>query len=205
MKINHKPSTESVRLQILREILTTGEESVLSVGHSNAIIAAGVTAFDDCAIVDINNTTSLVIGMDFIRGTGFDMFELGIMDYYDVGYYLIIANLSDVASMGAQPIGITTVVRYPKDMTDNQFRDIFRGMKDASDKYNVPIIGGDTGGYQLTVVAATAFGITDKGKYLLRSGVQQGDILCVTGNIGIPVTALAYFKHAHNHGFTLTS
>jgi thiamine-monophosphate kinase len=38
----------------------------------------------------------------------------------------------------------------------------------------------------------------------LRSGAKRGDLLCVTGQIGLPITALAYFNRARHLGFSLS-
>lgn len=166
-------------------------------------LAISVKDLDDCAVYDFDGKLSLVVGSDFVRGTGFNMFRMGYMNYYDIGYYLVIANLSDIAAMGAEPIGITTIIRYTKDLTDEQFLELTRGIHEAARKYTVPVIGGDIGGYEESVLSATALGITDKGRYLLRRNVKKDDLLCVTGYIGIAETALAYFKVAKPAGLRL--
>lgn len=56
-----------------------------------------------------------------MRGPKFRLFEAGYLDEYDLGYYLAAANFSDIAAMGATPIGLLTVVRYPPDMSDDVF------------------------------------------------------------------------------------
>jgi thiamine-monophosphate kinase len=157
---------------------------------------------DDCALLKISEKESLAITSDFIRGSGFYRFELGLLNYFDVGYYLISANLSDIASVGARPLGLTTVIRYA-DMDDTDFREVFNGMKTSADVHNVQIIGGDIGGHKADVFVATAFGIVDTEKALLRKNVKDDDLLCVTGVIGRPITALTYFKEVKNYGFSL--
>ncbi|MEO1053379.1 MAG: thiamine-phosphate kinase [Bacteroidota bacterium] len=178
-------SSEDIRLRLLKEILKPSiSESIL-----------GVESMDDAALVRISDEESLVIASDFIRGSGFYLFTLGYLSYYDVGYYLVSANLSDIAAMGARPTGLTTVIRYTKSMSDDQYLEIFKGMQEACTRYCVSIVGGDTGGYAEDVFCATAFGIMKSKNALLRKNVKEGDSLCVTGGyLGLPISAIIYFK-----------
>ena len=167
-------------------------------------ITTGVESMDDCAILKITDNVSLAVTSDFVRGSGFTLFELGQLDYYDVGYYLISANLSDLASVGAKPLGLTTIVRYADKMNEADFQSVFNGMKDSADRFNVPIVGGDIGSYKADVFAATAFGLVDSGTAMLRKNVQDGDLLCITGTVGKAITALTYFKEVKAKGLILS-
>jgi thiamine-monophosphate kinase len=128
---------------------------------------------------------------------------LGYLNYFDLGYYLIAANISDMAAMGCRPSGLLTVVRYSKRMADADFVEVFRGMRRAADDYQTVIIGGDTGGYVADVFSATAFAIVDRGKYLSRHGLRAGDFVCVSGPIGGGIGALTYFKELKPKGATI--
>jgi thiamine-monophosphate kinase len=191
-------SDESVRLNILKNILADTNDNL----SQNVIVS--VESMDDAALIRISDEQSLVIASDFVRGSGFYLFELGYLNYFDVGYYLIAANVSDIAAMGAKPLGLTTVIRYAKSMTDEEFQQIFDGMKTAADCFSVKIVGGDIGGHSADVFAATAFGLVKNDLALLRKNVQDNDLLCVTGKIGIPITALTYFKEVKQQGFSLS-
>src|SRR5262249_43389288 len=98
----------------------------------------------------------------------------------------------------------TTVVRYPDTLEDSDFTQIIQGINEAASHYNTPVIGGDIGGYVEVVLAATAFGIAESGKYLKRRGTLETDVLCVTGYLGLPSTALIYFTRAKNEGLILS-
>src|ERR1700722_5576220 len=144
-----KISDEQLLLSVIRNILQYEGRSDLPLG---------VESMDDCALIKISDEDSIAISSDFIRGSAFTLFQLGLLSYFDVGFYLVSANLSDLASMGATPIGLSTIVRYA-DMDDNDFADVFKGMKAAADIHNAQIIGGDIGSYKADVLAATAFGL----------------------------------------------
>ena len=196
-------SDEHSRLEILRNILKDSP-SLNTLGLPVQLVM-GAEAADDCAVYDLPGNLSLVIGMDFVRGTGFVLFQAGHLNYFDVGYYLIVANLSDIAAMGATPIGLTTAIRYTETLTDDHFAQLLTGMKAAADFYETPIVGGDIGGYNEMVLAATALGITERGRYLTRRSTVPGDILCTTGYLGLASTAIVYFNKAKKAGLHLSS
>lgn len=197
-RTNDAMSDERTKLAILKRVLSNAQPV-----QKDGPVLLGVDAQDDAAVVRLSKSSDLVISSDFIRGTGFYLFQLGHLDHFDVGYYLVIANLSDLAAMGAKPIGLTTVIRYGPDQTDEQFEKIFLGIRAAADKYDVIVVGGDTGSYHADVFVATAFGLAQDNGVLLRSGARNGDLLCVTGTVGLPITAIAYFKRAKNLGLSL--
>ncbi len=191
-------SDEQQRLEIIRHILNVQSGEILPMR-----LVSGTEDADDCAVYDLPGNLSLVVGMDFVRGTKFVLFQEGYLDYFDVGYYLVVANLSDIAAMGAIPTGLTTVIRYPDTLEDADFIQILQGIKEAAAVYKTPIVGGDIGSYDEMVLAATAFGITEQGRYFRRRGTIEEDVLCVTGDIGLPATALVYFTRAKKEGFAL--
>ncbi|HET6842996.1 MAG TPA: thiamine-phosphate kinase [Candidatus Angelobacter sp.] len=192
-------SDELTRLSILKNLLgadlpTPGKKRVL----------ISVADMDDGALIEMSQNESLVVSSDFVRGPHFYLAELGYLNYFDLGYFLIVANLSDIAAMGASPIGLTTIVRYTKDLSDEDFSQVFRGIKAAADKYSVQVVGGDIGEYACTVLAATALGVVNPEHALRRNGASPGDLLCVTGNIGLPITAIMYFKEWKKKGMNFT-
>ncbi len=193
-------SGEQKRLETVRRVLA---KQTLQEPNIPVQLIVDARDADDCAVYDFPGDLSLVIGTDFIRGTGFALFQQQLLDYFDIGYYLVIANLSDIAAMGATPIGLTTVVRYNDTLEDRDFLHLLEGIKEAASFYNTPIVGGDIGGYAEVVLAATAFGITERGKYLQRKGTLERDLLCITGQPGLAATALAYFTRAKKNGLHL--
>jgi len=59
-------------------------------------------------------------------------------DPYGAGLTAILANINDVAAMGGVPLGIVNTVVGPQEVTS----EVMRGMGDAAQMYDVPIIGG---------------------------------------------------------------
>lgn len=191
-----KYSDESHRLRNvvvpLLSTMTSGAKFSAAGGDASFHIGAG--QLDDCAVLDFHGEVSFVIGSDYVRGPKFALYEQGILNEYDLGFYLVMANVSDIAAMGALPIGLLTIVRYPLDLSDDQFELIMKGIRDAAQLCNAVIVGGDIGEAERVILAATAFGICEKGKYLLRSQARDGDLICVTGPVGTPGAAVAYYR-----------
>ncbi|SNT56516.1 thiamine-phosphate kinase [Actinomadura meyerae] len=158
-----------------------------------AELIAGADAQDDCAVFEIDGPMEIVVGSDYVRGPKFQLYELGHLSNYDIGYYLAMANLSDIAAMGALPIALLTVVRYPRSLPDDDFTALMEGIRDACRQVGTPNVGGDIGSAERIILSASALGIVERGGSLLRTGARPGDRLCVTGPTGIAASAQRYF------------
>lgn len=94
-------------------------------------------------------------------------------------------NLSDVAAMGAEPLGILVAACFPKDAGAAWIEAFARGLSEDVHAYNCPVLGGDTvatpGPATITV---TALGCAPAGGELRRDGAREGDVLMVTGSLG---------------------
>src|SRR5262249_40185206 len=97
--------TEARRLAIIMETLRM-HPAATATGLEASV---GVLQRDDCAVLPFNSDYDMVFGSDFVRGEGFILFKKGILSRREIGYYLIGANVSDLAAMGATPLGITVV------------------------------------------------------------------------------------------------
>jgi thiamine-monophosphate kinase len=192
-------STEERRIRSILDLLA--QYPAKSGSGLNA--TAGLLALDDCAVIPISSDIDLVFGSDFIRGEGFHLFKRGILSWRDVGYYLVGANVSDLAAMGAAPLGIVVVLRYTSKMTDEDYKEIMEGILMACSDFEIPLLGGDSGGYDSSVLSAAAVGVCPHSKAMLRSQGRAGDALFVTGDVGLAGAALAYFTRAREEGIKL--
>ncbi|MEV3927665.1 thiamine-phosphate kinase [Actinomadura coerulea] len=170
----------------------TGWSKRLRIG-GRADLIAGADAQDDCAVFAIDGPMELVVGSDYVRRPGFQLYEQGYLSNYDIAYYLAMANFSDIAAMGALPIALLTVVRYPRSLPDEDFTALMEGIRDACRQVGAPNVGGDIGSAERIILSASAVGIVERGGSLLRTGARPGDRLCVTGPTGIAASAQRYF------------
>jgi thiamine-monophosphate kinase len=200
-------SDEPTRVsQIMTEFLggQSGALTAMADGQKARLII-GADDKDDCAAYDLDGPVTLVIGSDYVRGPKFALYEMGLLSNFDIGYYLVAANVSDIAAMGAIPIGVLTVVRYPNDLDDEEFKLIMAGIHQASIDFGTHNVGGDIGQAERIILSGTAIGLAEKGKVLTRSGASAGDLLCVTGPCGMLGAAVAYFPKKESRGWKLPS
>jgi thiamine-monophosphate kinase len=189
--------------QLVSEFLSSQSETDLEVDGLDVKLSLGADAKDDCAVYDIGAPLSLVAGSDYIRGPKFILYEMGLLSDFDIGYYLVAANVSDVAAMGATPIGVLSVIRYPHELNDAGFRQIMAGIHQACTDFGTLNVGGDIGNAERLILSGTALGVCRPGKVLKRSGARPGDLLCVTGPCGLLGAAVAYFPRRHTFPRTL--
>ncbi|MFY1674008.1 thiamine-phosphate kinase [Plantactinospora sp. WMMB334] len=205
MPLNVTYSDEPTRIAKLVDAYLAGQSgSVLGDGDGpHATLTVGADVRDDCAVYDLPGPVTLVVGSDYVRGPKFVLYEHGLLTNVDIGYYLVAANVSDIAAMGAAPIGVLTVVRYPHDLDDGGFLDIMAGIHQACTDFGTLNVGGDIGNAERIVLSASAIGLCRTGTALTRRGAQPGDQLCVTGPCGVLGAAVAYYLKRVANGWSL--
>lgn len=98
---------------------------------------------------------------------------------------LLRVNFSDLAAMGALPLGHLVTLAAPKDTPDAWFADFARGLAKDGAQFGSSLLGGDTTSTSGPVVlSATVLGHAGPGRALRRSGARPGDGIWVTGTIG---------------------
>lgn len=107
------------------------------------------------------------------------------MTYFQMGYKSVVVNVSDLASMGAENIGFLLNIAIPKDTALDDFDDLICGVIRACDDYHIPLIGGDTNEANEIILSGTAIGQVDKDKALMKYGFKEGDLVCITGELGL--------------------
>ncbi|MFB6201493.1 MAG: thiamine-phosphate kinase [Halorhabdus sp.] len=109
---------------------------------------------------------------------------------YTAGWRAVGASLSDVAAMGADPIGAVAVYGAPTFEYDAVLSFI-DGARDVCDLVGGAYVGGDLDEHAEFTVATAAIGRADDP--VRRSGASPGDRLCVTGTLGRSGAALKLF------------
>ncbi|MDX2099682.1 MAG: thiamine-phosphate kinase [Leptolyngbyaceae cyanobacterium bins.59] len=159
---------------------------------------------DDGAVLAWNDppgkTSSLVITTDLlVDGVHF---SLGLAtpgvhttSPEDAGWRAAAANLSDLAAMGAQPIGITVGLGLPGEVPIAWVEEIYQGLVSCLHPHNTPIVGGDVCRSPIFTVAITAFGRVAPPLAIRRSAAQVGDAIVVTGLHGASRAGLQLLLH----------
>jgi len=99
----------------------------------------------------------------------------------DTGWRAAAANLSDLAAMGASPLGITVGLSITGDLAVNWVEQLYQGMTQCLQKYNTPIVGGDVCRSPIITISITAFGQVFPKRTIHRSSAVAGDAIVVTG------------------------
>ena len=98
-----------------------------------------------------------------------------------VGWRSAAANLSDLAAMGASPLGITVGLGLPGEILVSWVEALYRGITGCLQTYGTVIVGGDICRSPVTTVAITALGYVDPDRVIRRSTAQPEDAILVTG------------------------
>jgi thiamine-monophosphate kinase len=134
---------------------------------------------DDAAVLVTESEQSLVVTTDMlVDGVHFSDVTT---TPEDAGWRAAAANLSDLAAMGAFPLGITVGLGLPGDLSVEWVERLYQGMTECLQKYNVPIVGGDIVRSPITTLSITAFGQANPDFIIRRSTAQIGDAIVVTG------------------------
>jgi thiamine-monophosphate kinase len=99
----------------------------------------------------------------------------------DVGWRAAAANLSDLAAMGASPLGITVGLSVNGDVAVTWVEQLYQGLTQCLEQYNTPIVGGDVCRSPVITLSITAFGQVFPNRILRRCAAQVGDAIVVTG------------------------
>ncbi len=109
-----------------------------------------------------------------------------------VGAKLLRVNLSDLAAMGATPLGYLMTLSIPPGLPPDWFAAFAEGLRDDQARYAVSLLGGDTTSTRgPLVLSLTILGHVAPGAALRRNGARSGDEVWVTGTIGDGALGLA--------------
>jgi thiamine-monophosphate kinase len=115
-------------------------------------------------------------------------FRRDLMPLEDVGFRATMAALSDLAAMGAQPMGIVSALILPTNMPDEEFFAIVRGQRDAAQAARTSIVGGNLARGEEISITTSVLGVAERP--LLRSGARPGDAVYVSGELGYAAVGL---------------
>jgi thiamine-monophosphate kinase len=102
-----------------------------------------------------------------------------------VGKKLLRTNLSDLAAMGASPIGYLMTVSAPRGTPDSWFAGFSAGLAQDQHEFGIFLLGGDTTSTPGPItLSLTILGTVDPGQAVRRAGAKPGDGLWVSGTIG---------------------
>ncbi len=101
-----------------------------------------------------------------------------------VGRRALVASLSDLAAMGARPLGFTCALVVPPTLSLRTLDGVLNGLLREAQTHSCPLVGGNLSRGRETSLTLTAMGAVRRGRALTRSGARFGDRICVTGSLG---------------------
>jgi len=104
------------------------------------------------------------------------------VDLFYLGWKAVASNLSDLAAMGARPLGLLFSLGLPPDLEEREAGRILQGIRRASSLHGVPVLGGDFSGCEEVVVSGMGVGRAER--ILTRRGARPGDLVGLTGEVG---------------------
>lgn len=148
---------------------------------------------DDAAVLPMKFGCELVVTTDMlVDGVHFSDRTTSPQD---VGWRAAAANLSDLAAMGASPLGITVGLGVTGDTDVCWVEQVYEGMIECLGQYDTPIVGGDVVRSPVVTLSITAFGEVTPNRIIRRSAAKVGDAIVVTGVHGSSRAGLELLLH----------
>jgi thiamine-monophosphate kinase len=145
---------------------------------------------DDAATLDVPPNTQLVVSTD--TSVEDVHFRRTWLTPEEIGWRATAAALSDLAAMGATPLGLVWAAVIPARWADS-LDEMAIGVGAAARFAGCAIVGGDLSKGESLTLTVTVFGTAERP--LRRGGAQPGDAVWVTGTLGAPARALAAWEH----------
>ena len=148
------------------------------VRHESSIKGIG----DDAAVLSFENKQVLISTDLLLEGIHFDLAYVPLMH---LGYKAVQVNLSDIYAMNGVATQITVSIGISSKFPLEAVEEIYKGIELACNKFNIDVIGGDTSSSkQGLVISITSIGHADKKDVVYRNGAGEGDLICVSGDLG---------------------
>ncbi|HEX4443179.1 MAG TPA: thiamine-phosphate kinase [Galbitalea sp.] len=165
---------------------SVGEPAVLAriFPRLPAASAALVGPGDDAAVLSAPDGRYVVTTDMMIHGPDF---RLAWSSPHDLGWKAAASNLADVAAMGAVPTALVVALAAPRSTPVAFLEGFADGLRDgcAAMAPGCGVVGGDLSVSPTLTIAVTAFGNLEGRTPVLRSGAAVGDIVAVSGVLGL--------------------
>src|SRR6476620_5662102 len=171
------------------EVSTVGEFGLIDqLTNASTIIGVG----DDAAVIDHFGKQTVITNDLLVEGVHFDLMYTPLKH---LGYKSVVVNLSDIYAMNATPTQILLGLAFSNRFSVEALDEFYEGVYAACNYYGVDLIGGDTTTSQKGfIISCTAIGEVTPDKYVRRSGAQQRDLLCVSGDLGAAYLGLTLLE-----------
>lgn len=170
MKIGKVPETVLKR-SILKQIHHRRDEILVRPGVG-----------EDCAILGVEPDEVLVMSTDPITGT-----------VNEIGMFAVHITANDIASSGAEPIGILLTIILPEDASESDIKGIMKDVETVCEELNIEVMGGHTEiskAVNQPLLSVTGVGKIKKEEVIKTAGLKPGQELVMTKWAGLEGTAI---------------
>lgn len=170
MKVGKVPENVLKR-SVFKQLHTKREEVLLGAGVG-----------EDCAAMQLREDEVFVISTDPITGTAQDIGELAIQ-----------ITVNDLASAGAEPIGVMLTILLPEETEEAELKTVMAQVESACEKNRIQVMGGHTEVTTVVnqiVISVTGVGKAKEGSMISTAGAEPGMDILLTKWIGIEGTAI---------------
>lgn len=150
---------------------------------------------EDCSAVEVGQDEVLVFSVDPITAAS-----------KGAGTLAVHITANDLASSGAEPIGLMTSILLPPRTREKKLREMMQEIELACKGLEIEIMGGHTEVSDVVnrpVITITGVGKVKKGALVSTSGLQPGDELVMTKWAGLEGTAIIASERAEKLQETL--
>ncbi len=143
---------------------------------------------DDAAVLDFAKDKTLISTDMLLEGIHFD---LAYTPFKHLGYKAIQVNLSDLYAMNGIASQVTVSIGLSSRFPLETVEELYEGIQLACKKFGVDLVGGDTSASkQGLVISVTSIGHANEKDICYRDGAQEGDLICVSGDLGAAYVGL---------------
>lgn len=137
---------------------------------------------DDGAILDFGGYKTVVTTDILVEGIHFD---LSYCPLHNIGYKAVAVNVSDICAMNAVPTQILVSIAISNRFSVEAVEEIYKGVRLACEQYKIDLVGGDTtASNKGLIINVVALGKATLEKIAQRNNAKEGDLICVTGDLG---------------------
>ncbi|MDY5857666.1 MAG: thiamine-phosphate kinase [Porphyromonas sp.] len=138
---------------------------------------------DDAAVIAPDPKLETLVSHElFLEGIHFDLTYTPLKH---LGYKAVIAAISDLYAMNAEPRQILVGIGVSARFSVEDLEELYAGIRLAAERYQLDLVGGDTTS-SLTglTLSLTVIGAGVKERLCYRHGAKPTDLICVTGDLG---------------------
>jgi len=170
------------QIRTIEELGEFGLIDHLTSGFKNQQESTKIGIGDDAAVIDHGSYYQVITTDLLLEGIHFDLVYTPLKH---LGYKAVAVNLSDVYSMNAAPRQITVSLGISGKFSVEALDEFYEGVSLACERFKVDLVGGDTSASVTgLLISVTAVGTALKNEISLRSGAQNHNLVCVTGDLG---------------------